>query len=109
MALRNQPTTPPKRRQPPAKTPEGREMQLMAYAMDLAEQQLIDGTATSQVITHFLKAASSRDQLEKTRIEAEIRLQEARRQNLMGQEDMKQLMEDALKAMTIYQGRDDEY
>jgi hypothetical protein len=84
-------------------------MQLMAYAMDLAEQQLIDGTATSQVITHFLKAASSRDQLEKTRIEAEIRLQEARRQNLMGQEDMKQLMEDALKAMTIYQGRDDEY
>ena len=39
----------------PALSPEARENQLIDLAVNLAEQQLLDGTASSQVITHFLK------------------------------------------------------
>ena len=36
----------------PALTPEARENQMIALAVDLAEKQLLEGTASSQVITH---------------------------------------------------------
>jgi len=60
---------------PPAKTPEARENQLVAMAVDLAEQQLLDGTATSQVITHFLKLGSTKEKIEKRKRELKIFMQ----------------------------------
>ena len=39
----------------PATTPEGRENEMVSLAIDLAEKQIREGTASSQVITHFLK------------------------------------------------------
>ena len=55
----------------PALTPEARENQLISLAMDQAEQQLMDGTASSQVITHFLKLATSKTALEKEKLKKE--------------------------------------
>ena len=55
----------------PATTPDGRENQLISLASDLAEKQLVDGTASSQVLTHFLKLASSRERLEQERLQNE--------------------------------------
>ena len=51
----------------PALTPEARENQMISLAVDLAGKQLQEGTASSQVITHFLKLGSTKQQLEKQR------------------------------------------
>ena len=51
-------------KRPPARTPEARENQLISLAVDLAEKQLSAGTASSQVITHYLKLGSSKDKIE---------------------------------------------
>ena len=55
------------RKMRPALSPESRENQMISLAMDLAEQQLRDGTASSQLITEFVKRGST-----KARIEQEI-------------------------------------
>lgn len=86
----------------PATTPEARENQLISLAYDLAEQQLRDGTASSQVITSFLKLGSSRDRLEKERIQMEVELMEAKREAMASAERTEQLMEDAINAFRSY-------
>ena len=95
----------------PALTPEAREKQMISLAEDLAEQQLLDGTASSQVITHFLKLGSTREKLERERLEEENRLLKAKTKALENAEEIKVLYEDALKAMRNYggQGDADEY
>lgn len=94
----------------PALTPEARENQLIALAVDLVEQRLRDGTASSQETTHFLKLAA---QKEKTRVELERaklenELIRAKTQNLRDQADMKTLYADAIAAMRRYSGHDEE-
>lgn len=96
----------------PALTIEARENQLIARAVDLAEKQLIDGTASSQVITHYLKLGSTRERLERERLEEENKLLKAKTKAYESAEDLKVLYENAIKAMRGYQGvdnRDDEY
>lgn len=96
----------------PALTPEARENQLISLAVDLAEQQLRDGTASSQVITHYLKLGSMREKLERERLQEEIRLQKAKTKALANAEEIKVLYENALKAMRNYGGYgepDEEY
>ena len=66
----------PRRRR--ATTPEARENQLVSLAVDLAEKQLREGTASSQVISHYLKLGTSREQLEQERLRRENKLLEAR-------------------------------
>lgn len=99
------------RKRRPALTPESREKQLIAMAMDAAEQQLMDGTASSQVITHFLKLGSEREKLERERLAEENRLLKAKTHALENAEEIKVLYEKALKAMRNYggQGDQDEY
>lgn len=99
------------RKRRPALTPESREKQLIAMAMDAAEQQLMDGTASSQVITHFLKLGSEREKLERERLAEENRLLKAKTHALENAEEIKVLYEKALKAMRNYggQGDPDEY
>lgn len=92
-------------RRPPATTPEARENQLIALAVDLAEQQMLDGTASSQVITHYLKLGSSREKLEQTRIGLENELVQAKTKAISSHEDMKVLYEEAMKAMRSYNGQ----
>lgn len=92
----------PKR--PPAKTPEGREQQMISLAVDLAEAQLRNGTASSQVIVHYLKLASTREKLEQEKIRHENAMLEAKTKAYENSEDVKKLMEDALNAMRTYSG-----
>lgn len=91
-------------RRPPATTPEGREQQLIAAAVDLAEQQMYDGTASAQVITHYLKLGSSRERLEQKRIEQENELTAAKIQALADTKDIKDMYSKALLAMSAYKG-----
>ena len=77
---------------------------MIAYAVDLAEKQLRAGTASSQVITHFLKLGSTREQLEKTRLEQENLLIKAKIENLKSAENVAELYSQALNAMRTYSG-----
>lgn len=98
------------RKQRPALSPEARENQLIARAVDLAEQQLIDGTASSQVITHFLKLGSTKEKLEKEMMAEQKKLLEAKTEALQSQKQIESLYMNALNAMRTYSGngREDE-
>ena len=93
---------------PPATTPEGRENQLIAMAMDEAERQIREGKATSQLLTHFLKLGSTREDLEKQRLQHENELLQAKVKTLASQEETEKLYRDALRAMKSYTGHPDE-
>lgn len=95
----------------PAITPEARENQLISLAFDLAEQRLLDGTASSQEVTHFLKLGSSKAVLERDRLVEENKLLRAKTEALESQKEVKALYEEALRAMRNYagQGDPDEY
>lgn len=92
----------------PALTPEARENQMIALAVDLAEKQLIEGTASSQVITHFLKLASTRERLEKEKLEKENELLRAKTEAIESAKRVEELYSDALRAMRSYRGETDE-
>jgi hypothetical protein len=95
----------PRTRRPPATTPDQRENQLISAAVDLAERQILEGTATSQVITHYLKLGSSRERLEKERIQQENELLKAKVKSLDSAERTEELYKKALAAMRTYSGR----
>lgn len=83
-------------------TPAGREARMIAYAMDLAEEQLRNGTASSQVITHFLKLGLQERELELERLRNENELIKAKAENIQTGKELKELYADALKAMSRY-------
>lgn len=91
----------------PALTPEARENQMIALAVDVAEEQMRNGTASSQIITHYLKLGTMRERLEMKKIEQEIELQKAKTKALANAEEIKILYQDALKAMQRYSGHGD--
>lgn len=93
----------PRRRR--ATTPEARENQLISLAVDLAEKQLREGTASSQVISHYLKLGTSREQLEQERLRRENKLLEARVEAIESQKRVEELYAEALTAMKVYSGR----
>lgn len=92
------------RRRPPATTSEAREKQMISIAMDLAEKQLLEGKASSQIIAHFLKLASVREQRELELLYQELELKKAKTKALEDAQDMKELYSQALIAMSRYQG-----
>ncbi|HVI77811.1 MAG TPA: hypothetical protein VM715_06540 [Candidatus Acidoferrum sp.] len=91
-------------RREPARTSEARELQLADAAYDLAEDQIRSGTASSQVITHFLRMGSSRERLEQQRMEHEIELMQVKKEQLEGQKRVEELYVSALEAMRAYSG-----
>lgn len=92
----------------PALSPDAREGQMISRAMDLAEQQLIEGTASSQVITHFLKLGTTRAELEKEKLKKENKVLEAKAKQIDNADEIKVLYADALKAMRNYAGYGDQ-
>lgn len=92
----------------PATTVEGRENQLVSLAISLAEQQLADGTASAQVITHYLKLGSTREALEQERIAGENQLVKAKIDHLATAVKVEELYGEAIKAMRRYRGEEDE-
>lgn len=93
-----------KRRIKPATTPEGRENQMIALAIDLAEQQLLDGTASSQVITHYLKLGTMKERLEMENLRHDIELKAAKTEALQSAKHVEELYTNALNAMRSYSG-----
>lgn len=91
----------------PALTPETRENQLIAMAMDLVEQRLADGTASSQETTHFLKLGSQKYRLEREKLEFENKLIQAKTKAIEEEKNMAVLYEKAIKAMQRYGGHGD--
>ena len=101
-------TSEPVKKIRPALTPEARENQMISLAVDLAEKQLQEGTASSQVITHYLKLGSMRERLEREKLAEENKLLRARTKSIEEAADMKDLYEKAIKAMQRYSGNGDD-
>ena len=86
-------------------TIEARENQIANLALDIAEQQLLDGTASPSVIVHFLKLTSTKEKLEKEILKSQKELMEAKTENLKSVKRIEELYTNALSAMKIYSGR----
>lgn len=105
--VKNKAPSNPSPRNRPAIDPEARQNQLISLAVDLAEQQLRDGTASSQIIAHYLKQASVREQLENERLREENKLLRAKTEQLKSEKRSEELIEEALKAFKNYAGQGD--
>jgi hypothetical protein len=92
------------KRRKPATSIESREQELASKAYDLAEEQIEGGTASSQVVTHFLKVGSRREQLEQQRMHHEIELMEVKKMALERESHVEELFTEAIKAMKSYTG-----
>lgn len=97
-----------KRRRPPAKTPEARENQMIALAVDLAEKQLSEGTASSQVISHYLKLGSTTQRIEKEILVEQRALIKAKTDAIRSAKKVEELYANALNAMRAYSGQERE-
>ena len=97
----------PSRPMRPALTPEARENQMISLAVDLAEKQLREGTASSQVISHFLKMGSTKERIERETKELEKELLVAKTEALKSQKRSEELFAEAIKAFKSYSGQDD--
>lgn len=94
----------------PALDPEARENQLISLAVNLAEEKLRDGTASNQLIVHYLKLGSSKERLEKEKLEKENELLKAKTEALESAKRSEELYAEAIKAITRYSGHyEDEY
>ena len=87
-----------------ALTPEARENQLISLAVDLAEKQLLEGTASSQVITHYLKLGSTKERLEKEKLETENKLLQAKIENLQSAQRSEEFYAEVMEAFKSYSG-----
>ena len=101
-------TTKPTQKRRPALTPEAREQQLISLAVDLVEQRLIDGTASSQETTHFLKLATQKYRIETEILKSQKEMIEAKTETLKSQKRMEGLYEEAIKAFRNYNGQGDQ-
>ena len=86
----------------PASNPEAREQQLVSLAVDLAEKQLRDGTASPSVISHYLKISSSRETIEREMLQKQAALIEAKAQNISKDREAEDLAKAAIEAMKNY-------
>ena len=96
----------PRTHRRPATSLQSRERQMVALAVDLAEQQLRNGTATSQVISHYLKLGTTREQLEQQKIMSENRLLQAKVESLESAKNIEKMYSEAIQAMRTYSGQD---
>ena len=91
----------------PAKTTKGRESQVIGLAWDLAAKQLEEGTASSQVITYFLKLGSDKTKLEIRKLEHETALIQAQKDSIESEKKHAELFDRAIAAMKEYSGHGD--
>lgn len=92
----------------PALSPEARENQMISYAIDLVEQRLLNGTASSQETTHYLKLGTTKARLERELLEKQLELTTAKTEAIKSQQKMDEVYAEALKAMTRYSGGEDD-
>lgn len=95
-----------RRRRPPATNPEARENQLIAASYDLAEKQIADGTASAQILTHFLKMGTQREKLERAKLENENLVLKAKVEDMASNKRIEEMYGKALNAMRAYSGQE---
>ena len=93
----------------PALTPQAQENRMINLAVNLAEQQLVDGRASSQVICHYLKLGTEKELLERERLRNENNLLEAKTKSLGSLDQIETLYENAIRAFKTYHGEEEEY
>lgn len=93
----------------PVRTPQAKENQLIDMAFKLAQEKLQNGTASSQLITHFLKLATTREELENDRLRAELDLSRAKIKQIESQATSQELYAEALSAFRSYSGSNTSY
>lgn len=91
-----------------ATTPEAREQQLIAKAERLAEKKLEDGTASPQIIVHYLRLATEKERLDRRALEADVALKQAKIEALQSAAKIESLYEDAMRMFKKYHGEEDE-
>ena len=97
-----------KQRRPPATTPEARENQLISLAVEVAEEQLRKRTASAQVIVHYLKLGTTREELEKEKLRRENNFLEAKSNALASSGHMEELYNKAILSMRKYSGHEND-
>ena len=95
----------PSRKSHRASTPEGRENQLIALAVDLAEERLRNGTASNSMILHYLKLASPKEQIEREILVEQKELVKAKTEALQSAKEIEELYKSAMDAMKEYNGQ----
>ncbi len=90
--------------EPPAQDPVAREKQLINLAVDLAEKQLIEGTASPSVLTHYLRLASTRETVEREILEKQAKLITAKTDSISQAKDTEEMVKQAIDAMRTYSG-----
>ena len=93
---------------PPALTPEAQENRMISLATRLAEQKMLDGTASSQLIVHYLKLGSSKERLQQEIMEKQKDLIAAKTEALQTAKHIEELYNEAIKSMRVYAGQSDE-
>lgn len=99
---------PAARKEPPALTIKAREDQMIAYADEEAEKRIRSGKASDSLLLHYLKLGTSKNELEKAKLEQETELAKAKVESLKQAEETKAMYEEAIKAMRIYSGNGDD-
>ncbi len=97
----------PKRKRAPARTPEARENQLISYAVDLVEQQLLDGTISNQILLHLVKRSSAKERIEEDILLKQKDFLSAKTEQIKQTANMEELYKDAIAAMKRYGGESD--
>ena len=105
MAPRKKDDPPKRSRRKPPTTPEAQENEMISLAVELAKKQLREGTASSQVVTHYLKLGTTREQLEQQKLYRENRLLDAKVEAIESGKRIEALYEEALSAMKLYAGQ----
>lgn len=77
-------------------------------AIDLAEKQLRDGSASSQVITHYLKLGSLKEKKEMEIMEKQSELLSAKTEAIKSSRSVEELYSNAINAMRHYRGEREE-
>lgn len=97
-----------KHRRAPAVSPEARENQLIALAEARAEEQLRNGTASSQVICHYLRLGSQREKLEREKLKSEVEMLVAKKEAIESAKRVEELYSEAMRAVRSYRGESEE-
>lgn len=97
-------TTELEHRQMPALTQEGQENRCISMAYDLVERRLLDGSASSQETTFFLKLGTEKEKAETEKLKLELDLVKAKTEQLKAQKSSEEMFTKAIKAMQVYSG-----
>lgn len=106
--MTTEPEKPKRRQKRKALSAEARENEMIALAVDLAEEQLRSGKASTQVIVHYLKLATKKEELEQNMLAKKVELVTAQTENIKSAARIEDLYKEAISAMQIYSGNGEE-